>query len=159
MARLSQVLIHESVLVVIAGGNCHALLQSFEEKPVIRDVLKNRIHGNRIVLMTWSAGSTAVGQWTAHTKDSVATLRHDTGYRTCIGTGLGFIPRHSFGSHMSRDHRSLTRYVRHLHSNGRMHPGEYVFLLDCCYVAFHGFAEQVYWNSDQIDWITNPCGV
>ena len=158
MKRLTIKMIEESALVVITGGNGHALLQSFQEHDNLRQVLKDKIDSNLIMLLSWSAGSVAAGQWAAHSKDSVLKLRRSLSPRTRIVTGLRFITDLSFAPHVESDSKRMIATIRKMHAHGQLRAGHYAFLPDGTYVVFTGTCIPTYWNSKEIGWITIPCG-
>ena len=157
MKRLTKKLIDDSVVVVIAGGNMHALLQSFAKDKGLHEALRTKIQANLTVLMTWSAGATAVGKWTAHSRDRTDMLHHTTDYGTRILRGLELVPDISIAPHAPRPLNQLQQtYVRRMNDHCTLRSGMYAFLPDNTFIVFYGSDKPNDWNSEEIGWLIVP---
>ena len=73
-----------------------AILQAFAKVgPEVADCIRGRIVSNRLVLFTWSAGTTCCGESAEHTRDRKRTLSHDIDGVPCavLPERLAFDPR------------------------------------------------------------------
>ena len=150
--RVTPDLIARACVVVLCGGNTHALLQSFRANKAVLEAFRSTVSDNRCLLLAWSAGTTCTGCSVEHSMDSVSQLTLRLNQRPCL-RGLGLFPNYSFAPHRQRaEHDTLMRYLR------RRQPLYYgnnsclVLLPDGAMLVFCQSRDPVFWNSESIGW-------
>ena len=150
--RVTPELIARASVVVLCGGNTHALLQSFRANNPVLEALKTTVSENRCLLLAWSAGATSAGCSVEHTIDSDSQLTLRLNQQPCL-RGLSLFPNYSFAPHRQRpEHEMLVRYLR------RRQPLYYgnnsclVLLPDGAMLVFCQSRDPIYWNSESIGW-------
>ena len=76
-------------LIFIVGGNAHALLESmtYGHATIVVDKMRERIYQNKSVLVTYSAGTSVMGEWVNHTVDKQSSLELSVFLLTCVKNG------------------------------------------------------------------------
>ena len=100
--RVTLDLIYGACVVVLCGGNAHALLQSFRENAAALEALKSSVSDDLCLLLAWSAGTTCCGLSAEHTADRLSQLTLRLNQPPCL-RGLGLFPNYSFAPHRERD--------------------------------------------------------
>ena len=152
--RMSIPLLQRASVVVLCGGNVHALLQSFRANDACFTALKQRINDDMCLLLTWSAGSNGCGSSVEHTCDRLNKLELSLNQPLCL-RGLGLLPNYSFAPH-----RLVTEYDNFMDSFRRQRRRWYggsgnwlVLLPNGESVVFWQSQDPVHWSSYDIGWI------
>ena len=143
-------IVHSSCLV-LCGGHCLAILQAFAKVgPEIVDCIRGRIVSNRLVLFTWSAGTTCCGDSAEHTRDRRRTLSHNIDGVPFCRRGLRLIPGFSFAPHCKFEHHRSwwLNWLEHRHWR---HIGRLVWLPDGNALKFEG--EVLSWLSKDDNYV------
>ena len=149
--RVTADLIQRACVVVVCGGNVHALLQSFAVVDALLVQLRSVLQDNLCLLLAWSAGSTASGPSAEHTKDRYNQLQLRT-RRPRITRGLNLIPYYSFAPHVRRARvDNWLRWWRRQHR--QFYDGFLVTLPDGTFVVFRQSDHPIDWNSEDIGWL------
>ena len=151
LAYVSKVLL--ACVVVLCGGNAHALLQSFRENAAALEALKSSVSDNLCLLLAWSACTTCCGRSAEHTADRLSQLTLRLNQPPCL-RGLGLFPNYSFAPHRQRaGFDTLIRYLRRLPALYYGNNSCWLVLLpDGTHVVFCQSNHPVDWNSREIGW-------
>ena len=151
--RVTPDLIARACVVVLCGGNTHALLQSFRANKAVLEAFRSTVSDNRCLLLAWSAGTTCTGCSVEHSMDSVSQLTLRLNQRPCL-RGLGLFPNYSFAPHRQRaEHDTLIRYLRRRPPLYYGNDNSWLVLLpDGANLVFCQSQDPVSWNSGSIGW-------
>jgi hypothetical protein len=148
--RLTPAIIHGASVIVLCGGNAIALLQSFKQNQAMHETIQSEVMANRLMVLTWSAGSTCSGESAEHTRDRRCSLHLTTGAPLCR-LGIKLIQGFSFAPHL--DKAQHQDWVAKWRARTLLHwQGITVVLPDRTFVVFHNSSQPVYWNSTDIGW-------
>ncbi len=136
-------IIQSAHVLYIMGGNCNVLMAAVRQRKQCWQLLNDLVYNEKVLLMSYSAASTAVGMSVEHSADPPPALTTLLA-RADDRRGLGLLPPHSFKVHYDRNmQRAVAAHVQKLrrdYQDGRpfQNPGELYILPNGSCMLFTG---------------------